>query len=124
MPPQRKYNALTLSQKLQIITECRSRQSRANVSEKFGVPQATLPDKTFTIKGMDCHGGKHGKERVTLRLGANASGTEKLPVLLIGKSKHPRYLAGNVFDQVCVNQKGGFLSLFTMRLFFTGVTTC
>jgi len=49
-----------------------------------------LPDKTFIFKGQSCSGGKHSKERVTLLLGANMSGTEKLRPLLIGKSKKPR----------------------------------
>ncbi|XP_028656953.1 tigger transposable element-derived protein 4-like [Erpetoichthys calabaricus] len=47
-------------------------------------------DKTMTFKGEPCHGGKKSKDRVTLLLGANMSGLEKLPALLIGKSFKPR----------------------------------
>lgn len=37
-----------------------------------------------------CVGGKKSKERITVLVGANASGTEKLPLFVIGKSKKPR----------------------------------
>lgn len=49
-----------------------------------------LPDKTFTFKNMQCTGAKISKERVTLLLCANMSGTEKLTPLLIGKPARPR----------------------------------
>lgn len=47
-------------------------------------------DKTLTLKGESCHGGKLSKERVTILQSANMSGTEKLPILSIGKSQTPR----------------------------------
>lgn len=47
------------------------------------------PDKTF--KGEQCSGGgKTSKKRITLFVGANMDGTEKLPLLMIGKSANPR----------------------------------
>lgn len=49
-----------------------------------------LPDKTLTFKEEPCHGGKHCKDRVTVLVGANADGSEKLPLLVIGKSKKLR----------------------------------
>lgn len=48
------------------------------------------PDKTLAFKNEKCHGGKLSKERVTLLVGANMDGTEKLPLLMIGKSANPR----------------------------------
>ena len=48
-----------------------------------------LPEKTLEWKGTPCHGGKHSKERMTVLVGANADGTEKLSFLVIGKSKQP-----------------------------------
>lgn len=53
-----------------------------------------LPDKTFTFKGEKCHGGKQSKERLTLLQCVNVSGTDKLPLLIIGKSKRPRCFKG------------------------------
>lgn len=48
------------------------------------------PSKTLAFKGEHCSGGKLSKERVTILVGANMAGTEKLPLLMIGKAKNPR----------------------------------
>lgn len=53
-----------------------------------------LPDKTFTFKGEQCHGGKQSKERFTILQCANMNCTDKLPPLVIGKSKRPRCFKG------------------------------
>lgn len=52
-----------------------------------------LPDKTATFKGKNCRGGKQNKLRVTVLLAANQSGTEKLPPVMIGRTKKPRCFA-------------------------------
>ncbi|XP_054706707.1 tigger transposable element-derived protein 4-like [Uloborus diversus] len=44
----------------------------------------------MSFKGDKCSGGKHSKDRITLLVGANMDGTEKLQLLMIGKSKNPR----------------------------------
>ncbi|XP_037567787.1 tigger transposable element-derived protein 4-like [Dermacentor silvarum] len=49
-----------------------------------------LPDKTITYNGGVCAGGKSSKERVTVLLGANMTGTEKIPLFVIGKSQKLR----------------------------------
>lgn len=48
------------------------------------------PDKTLKFKGEKCVGGKLSKERITVLVAANMSGTEKRKLLVIGKSKNPR----------------------------------
>lgn len=48
------------------------------------------PDKTLAFKDEKCHGGKLSKERITLLVGANMDGSQKLPLLMIGKSANPR----------------------------------
>lgn len=53
-----------------------------------------LPDRTLQMKGEKCHGGKRSKERLTLMVAANMSGTEKLPLLVIGKFENPRCFKG------------------------------
>ncbi|UYV79127.1 hypothetical protein LAZ67_17001185 [Cordylochernes scorpioides] len=48
------------------------------------------PDKTLAFKHEKCHGGKLSKERVTLLVGANMDGSEKIPLLMVGKAANPR----------------------------------
>ncbi|XP_049271361.1 tigger transposable element-derived protein 4-like [Rhipicephalus sanguineus] len=49
-----------------------------------------LPDRSLAFSGDPCTGGKLSKERITVMVGANATGTEKLPLLVIGKARNPR----------------------------------
>ncbi|XP_072141606.1 tigger transposable element-derived protein 4-like [Dermacentor andersoni] len=49
-----------------------------------------LPSRTYTPKGEVCSGAKQRKDRVTILFGANSTGDEKLPLLVIGKSLNPR----------------------------------
>ncbi|XP_033228933.1 tigger transposable element-derived protein 4-like [Belonocnema kinseyi] len=42
------------------------------------------------FKGEECSSGKPSKVRITVLVGANSYGTEKLPFLTIGKSANPR----------------------------------
>jgi hypothetical protein len=44
---------------------------------------------TLTYKGASCHGGTKSKQRVTVVLGCNADGTDKLPPLVTGKYNKP-----------------------------------
>ena len=61
-----------------------------NVNET-GLYTKSLPKKTFVFgEEKEVDGFKESKERVTVMNCANATGTHKLPLLLIGKSKHPR----------------------------------
>lgn len=48
------------------------------------------PNKTMAFKGERCTAGKKSKDRLTVVVGANMDGTEKLPLLVIGKSAKPR----------------------------------
>ena len=42
-------------------------------------------DKTLEFKSVQCQGGKRGKERLTVMVCATMSGSDKLPLLVIGK---------------------------------------
>lgn len=53
-----------------------------------------LPNRTVCFNGESCLGGKFSKERITVMIGANALGTEKLPLLVIEKAKKPRCFKG------------------------------
>lgn len=63
-------------------------------ADETGLFFKCLPDKTLTFKNEKCHGGKHSKERLTILLCTNSTGTEKFKPLMIGKSKKPRCFAG------------------------------
>lgn len=61
-------------------------------ADETGIFFRMLPDKTLEFKDVKCHGGKKNKERLTAMVCANMDGTEKLPLLIIGKSANPRCL--------------------------------
>ena len=63
-------------------------------ADETGLFWRLLPDKTMAFKGDKCHGGKKSKERITLMVGANMDGSEKLPLLAIGKFAKPRCFKG------------------------------
>jgi DDE superfamily endonuclease len=46
-------------------------------------------EKIYTYTDNKCHGSKHSKERITVMVGANMAGTEKLKLLVIGKIQNP-----------------------------------
>lgn len=58
-------------------------------ADETGLFFECMPDRTFAYKGDACFGGKKNKERVTVLVGANMDGSEKLPLLMIGKSANP-----------------------------------
>lgn len=66
-------------------------------ADETGLFFKCLPDKTLTFKNEKCFGGKHNKDRITVMVCSNMSGTEKLNLLVIGKSKNPRCFRGNTF---------------------------
>ncbi|CAF2983977.1 unnamed protein product [Rotaria sp. Silwood2] len=49
-----------------------------------------IPDRSFVIGTDDCKGGKRSKERYTVLLCTNWTGTHKLKPVVIGKSARPR----------------------------------
>ena len=53
--------------------------------DEAGLFWKLLPDTTHTFKDRRCVGGKKSKERITILIGSNMSGDEKLPILVIGK---------------------------------------
>ncbi|XP_053947890.1 tigger transposable element-derived protein 4-like [Anastrepha ludens] len=63
-------------------------------ADETGLFFKCLPDNTLTLKNQKCHGGKHSKQRVMLMIAANMDGSEKLKLLLIGKSNQPRCFRG------------------------------
>lgn len=56
-------------------------------ADDTGIFYKCLPDKTHALKGEICSGGKKAKDRLTALVASNMSGTDKLPLLLIGKPR-------------------------------------
>lgn len=74
------------------------------------------PKRSYVGKGEDCHGGKSSKERITIMPCANMSGTEKMPLLVLGKFKKPRCFKGvTVLPTEYKNQRRAWMTgdLFT-----------
>lgn len=61
-------------------------------ADETGLFYQLLSNKTLSDKGDDCAGSKQSKQRVTLLLGANMDGSDRLRPLLIGKFASPRCL--------------------------------
>nr|XP_009675396.1 PREDICTED: tigger transposable element-derived protein 4 [Struthio camelus australis] len=59
-----------------------------NVKET-GLLYQMLPNNTFSFKGETCSVGKLSQERITVVVGTNMDGSEKLPLLVIGKNRSP-----------------------------------
>ncbi|XP_032220860.2 tigger transposable element-derived protein 4 [Nematostella vectensis] len=57
--------------------------------DETGMFYRALPDRSLVVRGADCHGGKHLKERLTAVLTYNMTG-EFTKTWIIGKSENPR----------------------------------
>lgn len=59
-------------------------------ADETGIFWQMLPEKSLGFVGQTYHGGKQSKTRITALVCANMDGSDKLPLLTIGKSKKPR----------------------------------
>lgn len=62
--------------------------------DECGLFWRLLPDRTVLFESEKCHGGQNAKERLTVVLCANMTGTEKWPLLSVGKFMNPRSFEG------------------------------
>lgn len=58
--------------------------------DETGLFYKIIPNQTLKFQKEKCQGGKKSKERITVFVCANMTGTEKRKLLVIGKSKTPR----------------------------------
>ncbi|EEC09705.1 centromere protein B, putative [Ixodes scapularis] len=58
-----------------------------DVFNETGLFLKMLPDHMLCFNRESCPGSKYSKERITVMVGMNALGTEKLLLLVIGKAK-------------------------------------
>ena len=63
-------------------------------ADETGLYWRVLPNKMHAIAGEICTGDKKSKERVTILVCTNMSGSNKCPLLTIGKFRHPRCFNG------------------------------
>ncbi|KAK3098872.1 hypothetical protein FSP39_023876 [Pinctada imbricata] len=63
-------------------------------ADETGIYFRALPDGTLTFKTDNSGGSKKSKERVTVLVCTNMTGTDKRKLLVIGKSKDPRCFRG------------------------------
>ncbi|KAI6652943.1 Tigger transposable element-derived protein 6 [Oopsacas minuta] len=73
--------------------------------DETGLYYKVLPTKSLVEKNKICNGTKTSKDRLTILLCANMSGTEKLKLLMIGKSQNPRCFKHMDFSQMPVQWK-------------------
>ena len=59
-------------------------------ADETGLYYRATPDGTLAAKGEEVSGGKKKKERLTVLVASNMTGSDKLPLFVIGKSKNPR----------------------------------
>lgn len=84
-------------------------------SDELGLFYKLAPDRTMSFKGEKCVGGKLSKERITVLVCANMTGTEKRKLLVIGKFNKPRCFK-NV-KKLPVNYKANKRSWMTSGIF-------
>ena len=82
--------------------------------DETGLFWQLLPNKTMSFREERCTGGKKSKQRITLLVGANMSGTEKFPLLAIGKSKRPRAFKNK---EILIKYKANSKAWMTAKLF-------
>ena len=58
--------------------------------DEFGLFYRLSPNKTYVVKGKSFKSGKKGKDRISVLICCNSTGSEKLKPLVIGQSLKPR----------------------------------
>ncbi|CAF3938391.1 unnamed protein product [Rotaria magnacalcarata] len=59
-------------------------------ADETGFFYRATPDRSLVLSNEECKGGKKSKERLTVLLCSNLTGTEKLKPVVIGRSQRPR----------------------------------
>jgi hypothetical protein len=62
--------------------------------DEFGLFWRILSNKLYTLKGKKVNDGKNSKERISVFVGSNMNGSEKLKFLMIGRAKQPLCFRG------------------------------
>lgn len=108
------------------IHRLRAKMNEMNITEnqlynadESGLYYRMLPNKTFVAATeKTAPGRKSAKERVTFMLCANADGTHKTKVLVIGKSKKPRCFEGFNNPLLYANSKNAWMTRHIFKKWF------
>lgn len=84
-------------------------------ADETGLFFRALPEKTLSLKGETCIGGKVSKERLTILLCCSMSG-EKLMPLVIGKAARPRCFKGVDINKLPVEWSNNRKSWMTREI--------
>jgi hypothetical protein len=85
--------ALSLDSKTASVwVECQQGYSEEDIynADETGVFYNMTSDSTFKFKGENCVGGKMSKNRLTVLICVNMTGTDKKRLFVIGQSQTPR----------------------------------
>ena len=63
-------------------------------ADKTGICYQALPDGTLVLTTEKLSGSKKDKDRITAMVAVNMDGSDKCPLLIIGKSRNPRCSRG------------------------------
>lgn len=85
-------------------------------ADETGFFYKRLPKHTLAVRLETCQGTPQSKERLTVLVGANMIGSEKLPLLVIGKSQRPRSFRGaNVPVKYVANSNAWMTKIFFLN---------
>lgn len=84
-------------------------------ADETGLFYKLTPNKTLKFKSEKCIGGKLSKERITVLVAANMTGSVKRKLLVIGKSKSPRCFKN--IKRLPVNYKANKSAWMTSQIF-------
>jgi hypothetical protein len=91
-------------------------------ADECGLFYNMLPDKTHTFKGASCKGIKINEERITILVCEELDGTEKLPLLVIGKSKQPQcFRNAKLLPRTCCHNKTAWMTCDIFREFLVSL---
>lgn len=93
-------------------------------ADESGCNWKLLPNKTYVHKGEKCAPGRKTiKDRITFMACSNSSGTHKLDLLVIGKSKKPRAFKNVTLDKLPVkytNQARAWMTCEVFKAWYHG----
>ncbi len=83
--------------------------------DEFSLFWRILPNKLYTLKGKKFKTGKKSKERISVFVGSNMTGSEKLKLLVIGRAKKPHCFRGK--ESIPIIDRNNLSSWMTTETF-------